>query len=136
MLDESLEEATTHVFVKNHIFSSCTDLKMLRNNFSYTWGFKCSRFDFALRCNRYGSIGDRKRDKGNQYTRQHKHTFRCNCEWKINFRFIDKSKQKTEDAVIITNVYSKHTNTCTPGKDQLVWARSISGEYSKFTKKS
>ena len=51
MLDESLEEATSRVFVKNHIFSSCTDLKMLCNNFSYTWGFKCSRFGFALQCN-------------------------------------------------------------------------------------
>ena len=54
----------------------------------------------------------------------------CNSQRLIKFKISD---QREKNSVKITHIFSHHTNTFTPSKDQLVMVRAAAGDYGKFT---
>ena len=46
----------------------------------------------------------------------------------IKFQYIDRKKDKIK----IIKLHPHHTNTCQPGKDQLVIVRTVAGDSAKF----
>ena len=111
--EEICEQATVRIFKKGNIYSSAQDFAQICLCFSLEWGFRASREGCKIHCNKSGY-------KDRTYRRKRETTsIKCGCQWRINFRRLN-FKEKDDKRIIITKVFPKHTNTCTPGKDQLV----------------
>ena len=76
-----------------------------------------------MRCNRSG------KPPSNAIKQRKRSSIKCNCEWVIKFQYIDKEKK---DKIKIVKIHPHHTNTCEPGKDQLVMVRTAAGDYAKL----
>ena len=65
-----------------------------------------------------------------QLKQRKRSSIKCNCNWVIKFQYIDKRKK---DKIKVIKIYPHHTNTCQPGKDQLVRVRTAANNYATFS---
>ena len=128
--NESLSEATVRIFQSGMVFESKQKLKDLIHSFADFWYFCIATDGCKYTCNRAGKYNN-KRLLEKHAQRQHKRNFKCDCKWKIGFRF--KNVTDRSGSVVITTICPYHTFPCNPSQNQYTLARKVSGQLAKYT---
>ena len=126
--NESISQATERIFKNGMIFESKQKLKDLIHSFADFWFFCIAIDGCKYTCNRAGTYNNR-RLQGKYAQRQHKRNFKCDCKWKIGFRFQNVANKN--GPVILTSICPYHTFPCEPSQNQYNLARKVSGQLAK-----
>ena len=129
MKNESLSQATLRIFPKTTKYESKSTLRELVESFASYWEFCIATDGMKYTCNRAGETNN-KRLKQDTAQRVHDRTFKCNCPWRIHFRY--EIKHQKEGPVIISNVFPNHVSPCIPSLNQFQEARKVSGQLTKY----
>lgn len=128
--NENLSQATERIFKKQSTYDSKKILRDLVESFAAYWEFCILTDGMKFTCNKAGLTSDRQL-KGEYPKRIHKRTFKCECQWRINFCYIIKHER--EGPVRISNLCSEHTFPCVPSMNQFQEARQVSGQLTHYT---